>query len=178
VSANDRKQRSARLKESEDCCGKAIAYDQAGDPRRIAPGWYEALVDGYQVRKPFPRRSVVVVWFTIIEPGPAFGVHVARWYNALSIRKRGFKVAHASDLYRDHMQITRPGKPPRLDRIPISQWKNLELLVKLEPVRKDHSQREIPAQMQELRVRQVRLLEESNQLKSVHPETGREPDGP
>jgi hypothetical protein len=85
-----------------------IVGDQLG---QLASGTYDVTYVRHELRNLVGYRAMeLVMWFCVISPGSAFGVHVPKYYNVgnadpAETSANTFKVGFKSELYRDYTRL-------------------------------------------------------------------------
>lgn len=117
-------------------------------PALVPPGEYHLRFDHYETLVLFGRASKLVLWFTIITPGPYFDqARLARFYNVKRLigrpqRNGRFKVGFNSDFLREYARLF--PTPQRLDRIPMSEFSRHIVIGRARTVTKGSDQTDIP----------------------------------
>ena len=99
-------------------------------PARIEPGIREVKLDYYETSLMFQGKAPkVILIFTITSFGKDHGIQVPRYYNVVRLlgkpgRGGRFKVSPKGDFLREYMTLF-PEKPGRLDRLPMSRFKEV-----------------------------------------------------
>lgn len=116
-------------------------------PVLIEPGEYELAFQHHKTLYLFGRAPKIACYFNIVTQGKYFGVQLARWYNAKTLKSKprkggAFSVGWHSDFVREYAAIF--GLPPRLDRFSTEAFKTAIVRGKVETVTTDSKQRRIP----------------------------------
>lgn len=135
---------------------------QGSRPALVPPGEYEMAFLDFETRMMFQRAPKIILWFSVTEPGPAFGAKLARYYNAKRLmgkhgRHGAFSVGFKSDFLREYALVFNTA-PPRLDRIPMSCWQSRVVRALVETVTTDSRQRRIPEPVRYSVVKEIRGL--------------------
>lgn len=128
----------------------------ADDYPLIKPGTYNLKFLGWETRKTFNTAKVVML-FQVVDYGEAFGVVIARHYNAKRLKgkigkKGGFAVGKAHHLARELFTVFEMAGHStagvRLDRIPLHWLEAHTIRGKVETVTHDSSREPIPKSLQ------------------------------
>lgn len=121
-------------------------------PALIPPGEYLLRFDHHETAVMFGRAPKLVLWFTVISQGPYFdAVKLAAFYNVRRLigrpaRNGRFKVGFKSSFLRDYFRLF-TSAANRLDRIPMSAFKNVIIRARIRTVMTGSDQGEIPEQL-------------------------------
>jgi hypothetical protein len=121
-------------------------------PPLILPGIYDFRFEYYETKVLFGRAPKLILWFTIISFGEYFDrVRLPRYYNARKLMERPrkwgrFKVGYKSDFLREYATLF--VTPPRLDRVPMSEFERVIVVGKVRTVANGSKQESIPAALQ------------------------------
>lgn len=113
----------------------------------LEPDKYQLAFVRYETVRQF-KAEKVVLWFTVVTPGPAFGAELPRYYNAQKIGTKvrskggGFSFGPCSAFYREYCAVF--GAPHRADRISMDRYLNTVILGEVGTVTSGHDQTEIP----------------------------------
>lgn len=116
----------------------------------IEPGMYDLSFRYYETVKLFGGKvSKLVIWFQIITQGKAFGIVMPRYYNVTKIngkpRRWGdFKIGRNSSFLREYVAVFGMPASNRLDRIPMTVFKNNIIRGRVKTVHKGYDARRIP----------------------------------
>jgi len=116
-------------------------------PPLVPAGKYTVRMVEFKTWLMLGRYPKLVLTFEIITQGEHFGIRLPRFYNVKRIigrAERGgrFKVGWRSAFLADYARLF--GLPQRLDRIPMSRFREMAVVAKVETVRTDVQQRPIP----------------------------------
>lgn len=118
-------------------------------PALLPPGEYQLRFDYHETAVMFGRAPKLVLWFTVITPGPFFDqARVPAFYNVRRLigrpaRHGRFKVGFKSSFLRDYFRLfTTPAN--RLDRIPMSVFKTAIIVARVRTVTTGSDQTTIP----------------------------------
>jgi hypothetical protein len=131
---------------------KGYAALEGDAPSHVKPGVYQLRFDYYATAVMFGRAPKLVLWFTIIEPGPYFDLmKLPRFYNVRKLIGRPakfgrFKVGFKSTFLRDYARLFRV--PARLDRIPMSEFGRRIIVGRVRTVTHGSNQLPIPEGLQ------------------------------
>lgn len=136
------------LKVVENECLVEIVGEQ---PPLIEPGKYKLAYLRHETVMLYGRAPKLVVWFRVVSLGPYFETVLPRWYNVKClVGKRGkngrFKIGRKSDFLREYLNCfqDRFAETGRLDRIPVSHFKNTIFEGDVRTVKKSSSGGNIP----------------------------------
>lgn len=136
------------LKVVENECLVEIVGEQ---PPLIEPGKYKLAYLRHETVMRYGRAGKLVIWFKVVSLGPYFETVLPRWYNVKClVGKRGkngrFKVGHKSAFLREYLNCfeDRFAETGRLDRIPVSHFKNTIFEGEVGTVKKSSSGDNIP----------------------------------
>lgn len=139
--------------DSQHAAPAEVFAEFAGEaPALVPPGIYELRFDYHQTAVMFGRAPKLVLWFTIITPGPYFdSVRIPRFYNITRIigrpaRNGRFKVGFKSSFTREYFRMFSAAK--RLDRIAMSPFSQHIILGRARTVTRGSDQKDIPDQLQ------------------------------
>lgn len=114
----------------------------------VEPGEYEMVYVGHETALFFGKSPKATFWFRIVEMGDHFGKVIPRFYNVKRFkgkpgRNGQFVPGRSSDFIREFCTLF-PDPITRLDRLPITRFKNAVLTGKVRVTRKDHRQKDLP----------------------------------
>lgn len=117
----------------------------------VKPGVYDLSFRYYETVKLFGGTAEkLAIWFEVVSIGSANGLILPRYYNAKIKGKAcnggNYTVSRSSSFLREY--VTCFGMPHRLDRIPMSNFKNVILLGEIKIVTKGYQQDVIPKPLQ------------------------------
>lgn len=125
---------------------------QQDDYPLIKPGAYALKFIGWETKHIF-NTGKVSLWFQVADYGEAFGVHVARHYNAKKLkgkagRKGGFVAGKCSDLAREIFTVLEAAghltRHIRLDRLPLHLLEAHTITGKVQTVSSNSRREPIP----------------------------------
>ena len=120
-----------------------LASVRLDEPACIPPGDYELEYVNFHAGI-IHGGAKVAIRFRIVTMGPYFHVPLARYYHVQQIGKKGyFKAGWHSDLVREYTRIIGV-RPKRRDRIPLTKYKGLYIIGRVQTVVQDRKQRELP----------------------------------
>ena len=100
-------------------------------PPLISPGKYAVMLDYYQTAVMFGKAPKLILHFKVTSFGEGFGYSIPRYYNVQKLIGKGqrngrFKVSKSGDFLREYLSLF-PAPAKRLDRLPMSQFKNVTI---------------------------------------------------
>jgi hypothetical protein len=113
------------------------------EPACIPPGDYELEYVNFYTGI-IHGGSKLAIRFRVVTMGAYFHVGLARYYHVQKVGKKGyFKAGWHSDLVREYTRIIGV-RPQRRDRIPLTRYKGLYIIGRVQTVVRDRKQRELP----------------------------------
>lgn len=114
---------------------------------RIPPGIYTLAFVSWRTQFYLKDIPKVALMFRVVDQGPYFETLLPRWYRVKSLKGRagihgGFKLGASMHLLRDYISWT--DRNPRIDRVALCHLIPLLFQGRVEDVRGDHRQRELP----------------------------------
>lgn len=139
-----------------------VEFPQTEGPVCVLPGLYQMAFSDFETRTMFRHSPKLILWFTVTDPGQAFGVKLARYYNVERImgkrgRHRMFKAKFHGEFVREYALLFRE-RPRRLDRIPMTKFENVIVEGEVATVRTDYQQRERPDAIRYSIIRELKGL--------------------
>lgn len=115
-------------------------------PPFVPPGEYQLAFRGHRTSNVFGAHKVAF-YFRIVTPGPGFGAELARWYRIRKVlTDKRFVFGWHGELVRE-FAILFGARPSHADRFPISRFKDVLVVGRVETVTADHRQRPLPQPM-------------------------------
>lgn len=117
----------------------------------IKSGKYDAVFKGFKTVRMFNGRAEKLeLLFDIITHGKYFGINIPRYYN-VKIKGKAqtegcFKAPQSGNFLREYANLF--GLPQRLDRIPMSKYKNKIFECSVKTVKTGYNQAKIHKQLQ------------------------------
>lgn len=112
-------------------------------PALVDPGEYDLAFVGHRTSRVFGTCKVAM-YFRIISQGPAFGSILPRWYRVRSISSsKRFRFGWHGELVRE-FAILFNERPTHADKFPITRFKEVAVVGRVDTVASDREQREIP----------------------------------
>lgn len=107
----------------------------------------------------YQRAAKVALKFRIVDPGPAFGKELERWYNVKRLigkpcRDGRFQVGPRSDFLREYLTLF-PGAARRFDRMSFAPFRNVAILGRVETVTHNRKQQLLPEAMRYSIIREL-----------------------
>jgi hypothetical protein len=133
-------------------------------PPLIAPGRYAVMLDHYQTAIMFGKAPKLILHFKVTSFGEGFGSSIPRYYNVQKLigkaQKNGrFKVSKTGDFLREYLSLF-PEPAKRLDRLPMSRFKNLTIEAEIVTV-KEARGRSLPESLRYSKIAKlVRTIED------------------
>jgi hypothetical protein len=114
----------------------------------VDPGQYQMVFVSSRTALIYQRAAKLALRFRIVDPGPAFGKELERWYNVKRLIGRagkngGFQVGPRSDFLREYLTLF-PGAGGRLDRMSLAPFRNAIVLGRVETVSQNRKQQPLP----------------------------------
>lgn len=127
----------------------------------VNPGIYRLAYQRHETKSMFRGKAPkLYLHFNIIDNGPAFGCELCAYYNVRWINGKKWKVGFKSNFLRDYVRLF--GEvPDRLDRIPMTNFKNCIIRGRIKTVERGANQKEIPKPLQYSVIEE--LIEVSNE---------------
>jgi len=119
---------------------------------KIKQGTYDLVFQHYETAKLFNGRALkLILWFSVNTQGEYFGVKLPRFYNVKRIKGRtgkngDFVLSPNCDFVREYAALF--PLPSRLDRIPMSVFKNKIFIGGVRTVTNGFKQAKIPESLQ------------------------------
>lgn len=116
----------------------------------LKPGTYDLSFRYYETVKLFGGKvPKLVLWFQIITQGKAYGIVLPRYYNVTRIKDKpkrwgDFVVGRNSLFLREYVNLFCMPASSRLDRIPMTAFKNVIIRGRIKTVHKGYDARRIP----------------------------------
>ncbi len=126
---------------------------------KVKPGVYDLAFVKYETARMFKGKAPkLVMWFRIVTLGEYFEVLLPRYYNVQNVPQKrtangSFKAGPKSDFMREYCTLF-PGRIGRLDRIPMSPFKQSIIKGRISLVTEARG-RKIPAELQYSRIEQL-----------------------
>jgi len=137
--------------DSNSCSGAVLRPGSSEAPALLVPGVYRLVYVHHQTVLAFGRQPKVEITFSIADPG-AMGEQLRRFYRVNRLiskpKKNGtFKAGWHGELL--HEFVTLFGeRPERLDRIPLTRFRNRIVRGRVHTVTHTSKQRELPELLQ------------------------------
>ena len=117
-----------------------------GEYSLVPDGVYDVVLVDYLTKYIF-RSPKLILNLRIVEQGEHYGKTLSRYYNVKKLKSKAgkngdFQVSRGSDFVYDFHACF--GIQKRLDRMPMTRFKNVIIRVKTKTVKKNYRQREIP----------------------------------
>ena len=120
----------------------------------VPPGEYEARFKNYETFQMYGGGGKLRAFFTITDPGPAFGVAVPRFWN-VTLTKRGFTVGKRTVFLREFCRLFPEYRLMRRERIPMSYFRGKAFMIRVQTVDTDRQRRAIPEQVHYSKVAEI-----------------------
>jgi len=120
----------------------------------VSPGTYTARYKRHETFRAFGSAEKLAVYFTIDEPGEAWGLTFPRFWN-VKLTKRGFTVGKRSSFLRDFCRLFPDFRPRRKDRIPVKMFAGRQVLVKVVTVVQSEKRKPIPEALQYSKIAEI-----------------------
>jgi len=136
---------------NEDYSKCVIPAGSKEAPPLVAPGVYSVAYVKHETVLAFGRQPKVAVTFCVVD-GPALGEHLRRFYRVRQLKskpKRGgtFKAGWHGELLHEFVGLFNE-MPERLDRIPMTRFRNRILRGRVKTVKQTSKQKELPELLQ------------------------------
>jgi len=117
-------------------------------PPLIPPGIYNLAFVRYETKHMFGGKAPkIYLHFMVTDTGPAYGKELVAYYNARWVNGKKFKCGFKSNFLRDYVRLF-DEVPERLDRIPMSRFKDHIIRAKVKTVTHGANQKPIPKLLQ------------------------------
>ena len=115
-------------------------------PALVDDGTYSVVFEYYETIKFNGKYPKLAIWFHIIDSGSFFEMRIPGYYNVKTIQGKprrwgSFKTGWKSDFTRQYARLFE--LPQRLDRMPMSGFKDCIIKARIRTVCKDYKQRKI-----------------------------------
>ncbi len=151
-----------RLTKAASVAEMGLVSGVVGDLIPIVPaGEYLVALDHYRTAMMFGRQPKLIMGWRVVE-GERMGIVIPRFYNVRQLKSkpgnRGkFLIGRHSDYLHDYVRLH--GRPDRLDRMPMTPWRNCILRAEVGTVTSGRGGRELPEPLQYSKV--LRFLEKT-----------------
>ena len=118
----------------------------------VKQGIYKIVFVSYETAKLFNGKSLkLILWFRIVSEGEYFGIILPRYYNVKRIigqpmKNGNFSITRNSNFVREYVDLF--GLPHRLDRIPMTAFKNVIFKAATRTVTSGFNQKKIHKSLQ------------------------------
>lgn len=128
----------------------------------VESGIYEAKFTRYETAY-IHRAPKLILSFSITSYGDNFGVKISKFYNVRKLlggkgKKGRFLIGRRSNFLHDFYRLFPDSHAKRLDRVPMSIFKNFLFEIEVRRVTTDYMQRNIPEQLQYSVISNIRRI--------------------
>ena len=117
-------------------------------PPLVKPGIYTLAFQRYETNSMFRGKAhKLYLYFKVMDIGPAFGVELVTYYNLQWINGKKWKCGYMSNFLRDYVRLF-DEVPERLDRIPMTRFKERLIRARVKTVTHGANQKPIPKLLQ------------------------------
>lgn len=117
-------------------------------PPLIPPGIYNLAFISYELKSMFRGKAhKMYLHFSVTDAGPGFGKKLVAYYNLQWINGKKWKCGFKSNFLRDYVRLF-DEVPERLDRVPMTPFKNHIIKAKVKTVTHGADQKPIPKLLQ------------------------------